>query len=75
MSKVFRLRDRDGLELKCYGCDEWFSEIFIIANTPQDAIKEYEDNGGLCEECFTSTSGWDWSEILKHFEDGGVVTM
>jgi hypothetical protein len=35
MSKVFRLRDRDGLELKCHGCDEWFSEVYIFANTPK----------------------------------------
>jgi hypothetical protein len=44
MSKVFKLRDRDGLELKCYGCDGWVSEVYVIANTPQEAIGEYREN-------------------------------
>ncbi len=75
MSKVFRLRDRDGLELKCYGCDGWFSEVYVIANTPQEAVGEYRENGGLCEECFTGTSRWSWDEIFERFKDGGVVMM
>jgi hypothetical protein len=75
MSKIFKLQNRDGTELKCYGCEGWFNNVYVIANTPQEALDEYRDNGGLCEECFTSTSGWGWDEIFKHFKDGGVVMM
>jgi hypothetical protein len=73
VSKVFKLRDRDRLELKCHGCNEWFSEVYVIANTAQEAVGEYRKNGGLCEECFTETSGWGWDEIFEHFKDGGIV--
>jgi hypothetical protein len=75
MSKIFKLQNRDGNELKCYGCEGWFTNVYVIAKTPQEALDEYRDNGGLCEECFTSTSGWGWDEIFEHFKDGGVVMM
>jgi hypothetical protein len=73
MSKIFKLQYRDGTELKRYGCNEWFSEVYVIANTPQEAVGEYRKNGGLCEECFTEPSGWGWDEIFEHFKDGGIV--
>jgi hypothetical protein len=74
MSKIFRLRYKDGGELKCYGCEDWVEEIFVIAETPEEAVEKYDDEGGLCGCCFGAV-GWEWDRWLEICEDGGVVNL
>jgi hypothetical protein len=72
--KIFRLRYKDGSELKCDGCGCLVDEIFVTAETPAEAVQVYEKEGGLCDCCFGAV-GWELDRLLELYEDGGVVNL
>jgi hypothetical protein len=52
--RVFRLRDGNGDDLKCYGCGWRVTNLYVLAASKSEAISLYMSaDAGLCGDCFS----------------------
>jgi hypothetical protein len=52
--RVFRIRDGNGDELKCYGCGWRVTNLYVLATSKSEAISLYlSEDAGLCGDCFS----------------------
>jgi hypothetical protein len=52
--RVFRIRDGNGDNLKCYGCGWRVTNLYVLAASKSEAISLYmSKDAGLCGDCFS----------------------
>jgi hypothetical protein len=52
--RVFRIRDGNGDELKCYGCGWRVTNLYVLATSKSEARRLYmSKDAGLCGDCFS----------------------
>ena len=52
--RVFRIRDGNGDDLKCYGCGWRVTNLYVLAASKSEAISLYmSEDAGLCGDCFS----------------------
>jgi hypothetical protein len=65
---TYRIRSQTGEELKCRGCNWRVTNLYILAETPKEAVKLYlEGEAGLCGDCY--------GEMLREMTNGEIILI
>lgn len=65
---TYQIRSQTGEELKCRGCNWRVTNLYILAETPEQALRLYrKGEAGLCGDCY--------GEMLREMTKGKVILV
>jgi hypothetical protein len=65
---TYQIRNKKGEELKCRGCNWRVTNLYILAETPEQALRLYhKGEAGLCGDCY--------GEMLRDMTNGKIILV